>query len=337
MSDLAWLESFHGFLLVDKPGGITSQDVITRLQHALMKRSDGRLKKKALPSMGHGGTLDPFATGLLVVAVGDGVKLTRYLLGSDKTYEADVAFGARTASGDLTNEVIARTERLPENEDGLARAAVTFLGAPYLQLPPMYSAKKIDGIPLYEHARKGIDVERAKTACTVRELAITGVTPAPGGGLASARFRTTVSSGTFIRTLAEDLAGRAGSLAHLTALRRLGSGSIALADAATLELLAEGLDQGRAWSDLPCFRPFHRAVLDILPRLVVDEAIARRIFSGEVKTLGNLSLPHPGSIALYCHNKLVAIVRDADSVLGTARTIERGFPLRFTDGVPMDA
>ncbi len=333
MTDLDWLDRFHGFLLVDKPEGITSQDAITRLQHALVERSGGRLKKRDLPSMGHGGTLDPFATGLLVVAVGDGVKLTRYLLGSDKSYAAEIAFGARTASGDRTNEVVERTDRLPRDGEALVRAAAGFLAAPYLQTPPMYSAKKIEGVPLYELARKGLTVERTAIPCTVREFAIESTGESPTGGIASARARATVSSGTFIRTLAEDLAVRAESLAHLTSLRRLASGRLSLDRALPLSAFAEALGENRAWSDLPCFIPFHRAMDGILPRLEITTQTAARIFSGEVRTLGELPLRETGSTALYSTGRLVAIVRERGDGEGGGRSIERGFPLRFGDAV----
>lgn len=336
MNGLAWLGTFHGFLLVDKPAGMTSQDVITRFQNALVERSRSAgsaappLRKRDLPSMGHGGTLDPFATGLLVVAVGDGVKLTRYLLGSDKSYEAEVAFGTRTASGDLTNEVVDRTERLPRDESELARAAASFLGKPYPQTPPMYSAKKIEGVPLYALARKGVEVERAAIACRVEDLEILSARRA-ANGIVSARIRTTVSSGTFVRTLAEDLAARIGSLAHLTALRRLSSGALTLADALPLEGFASALAGDRPWSALPCFIPFHRAILGILPRMEIDEETAARIFAGEVRALARLELSSVGPIALYARDRLVAVVRDGDAATGAPRAIERGFPLRFRD------
>ena len=174
MSELGWLTRCHGFLLLDKPAGVTSQDVITLMQRMLIARSGTppTIKKRDLPRMGHGGTLDPFATGLLVIAIGNGTKLSRYLTDSAKTYEADVAFGSRTASGDLTNEVVARTDVLPTTRAALDDAAKSFLGSEYVQLPPMYSAKKIDGTPLYELARKGLEVERASVSCRVRDLRI---------------------------------------------------------------------------------------------------------------------------------------------------------------------
>ena len=335
MNDLSWLPKFHGFLLVDKPAGMTSQDVITRLQHALIDRSakTGKpLKKRELPAMGHGGTLDPFATGLLVVAVGDGVKLTRYLLGSEKAYAAEVAFGARTASGDLTNEIVARTERLPRDRAALETAANSFLGGPYLQTPPMYSAKKIEGVPLYELARKGLEVERAAISCRVPEFTVVDSTSEAkrnGTGITSARIRARVTSGTFIRTLAEDFAIRMESLAHLTALRRLASGVLSLEAALPLDAFATALDEGRAWSGLPCFIPFHRAILGILPRQEISTPTARKIFAGEVRTLAEMKIEHPGSVALYAENRLVAIVRDAEG--DAPRTIERAFTLRFQD------
>jgi tRNA pseudouridine55 synthase len=333
LNDLSWLPKFHGFLRVDKPAGMTSQDVITRLQHALIDRSakfGKSLKKRELPAMGHGGTLDPFATGLLVVAVGDGVKLTRYLLGSEKSYAAEVAFGARTASGDLTNEVVARTDMLPRDRAALEKAAASFLGTPYLQIPPMYSAKKIEGVPLYEMARKGIEVERAAIACQVTEFSV-GETRGTVNGVSSAQILARVTSGTFIRTLAEDFATRMESLAHLTALRRLASGVLKLEDALPLDAFATALGEDRSWSDLPAFIPFHRAILGILPRQELDDNTAKRVFAGEVRTIEGLALTGKGSIALYCQDHLVAIVRDGDAELGTRRSIERAFTLRFQD------
>jgi tRNA pseudouridine55 synthase len=325
VSDLSWLEKFHGFLLIDKPEGITSQDVITQMQRALITCSGGKLRKRELPSMGHGGTLDPFATGLLVVAVGDGVKLTRYLLGSEKSYEADIAFGARTASGDLTNEVVERTDTLPSDLAALEKAARGFLETPYLQTPPMYSAKKIDGIPLYEHARKGLEVDRAVVSCKVREFSVVSA----ASGVSSARIRTRVTAGTYIRTLAEDFASRMGSLAHLTSLRRLASGVLTLEKALPLDQIVSSFSEGKNGNELGCFIPFHHSLSGILPRMEVDLATAKRIFSGETRTLAELPLIHAGSVALYCQNHLVAIVRDAEGA--TPRSIERAFPLRFAD------
>jgi phage gp36-like protein len=119
--------AIHGALLIDKPAGMSSFGVIERLQRAMLSaygESHG-LRKRDLPKLGHGGTLDPFATGLLAVCVGDGVKLARYFLGSRKTYEGTIRFGETTASGDLTNEITARTERLPESLAALREAATT--------------------------------------------------------------------------------------------------------------------------------------------------------------------------------------------------------------------
>ncbi len=324
---------FHGFLQIDKPEGITSQDVITRMQAALA--SAFGVKKRDLPKMGHGGTLDPFATGLLLVAVGDGVKLTRYLLGSDKAYVAEIEFGARTASGDRTNEVVERTERLPRDRETLARAAASFLEEPYLQTPPMYSAKKVDGTRLYELARKGIEVERAAIACRVSEFQVLDTKPSAAcDGIGTAVFSARVSSGTFIRTLAEDWAKRMESLGHLTALRRTAAGRFALAGATPLADLESRMARGEISGALPGFIPFHRAILGTLPRFEIPTEIARKVFAGETRTLAELPIP-PGdvrsSVALYADDHLVAIVREAEG--GTPRTIERAFPLRFGDVV----
>lgn len=333
MNDERGLGGFHGFLQIDKPEGITSQDVITRMQSALVTAFG--VKKRDLPKMGHGGTLDPFATGLLIVAVGDGVKLTRYLLGSEKAYSAEIAFGARTASGDRTNEIVERTEHLPRNREALEGAAATFLREPYLQTPPMYSAKKIDGTRLYELARKGLEVDRVAIACRVPHFEVVDASFTPkGDGIATATFTSRVSSGTFIRTLAEDWAKRMESLGHLTALRRTAAGRFALSEAIPLSDLEARMARGEIGETLPGFIPFHRAILGTLPRLEIEKMIVRKIFAGETRTLAELTLPaeHAGqSVALYAEDHLVAIVRDAEAE--APRTIERAFPLRFGDPV----
>lgn len=333
MNDERGLAGFHGFLQIDKPEGITSQDVITRMQTALTLAFG--VKKRDLPKMGHGGTLDPFATGLLIVAVGDGVKLTRYLLGSDKAYDAEIAFGARTASGDRTNEVVERTPHLPRDREALSNVAAKFREEPYLQIPPMYSAKKIDGTRLYELARQGLEVERVAIACRVLEFRVLDATPsAAGDGITKASFSARVSSGTFIRTLAEDWAKRMESLGHLTALRRTAAGRFPLAEATPLAELERRMAGGEIGSRLPGFIPFHRTMLGTLPRLDIETEIARKIFAGETRTLADLAIPAEytaQSVALYAEDHLVAVVREAEA--DVPRSIERTFPLRFGDAL----
>jgi tRNA pseudouridine55 synthase len=331
---LEWLARFHGFLLVDKPEGITSQDVVTRLQRILIERSKPNpdaapsLRKRDLPKMGHGGTLDPFATGLLVLAVGDGTKLARYLLDSEKMYEATVAFGARTASGDLTNEVVERTDRLPPSIEELRGAAQTFLGKPYLQTPPMYSAKKVDGKPLYELARKGVEIAREPVSCTVHEFE---VILGEGAPISTSVVRTRVSGGTYIRTLAEDWAAKLGSLAHLTALRRRASGPFGVERALTLEDLAELPD----WTAASAFIPFDACLREKLPSVDVDAEEARMILEGKKGVVDAIAARLPVDAprtAIYDEKGLraVFVMRD-DGATGKDRShwdFERVFPRR---------
>ncbi|MBC7386842.1 MAG: tRNA pseudouridine(55) synthase TruB [Cryobacterium sp.] len=308
---LRWLDGLHGFLLVDKSAGMTSQDVITRMQRTLLDRAPASnpVRKRDLPKMGHGGTLDPFATGLLVIAVGDGTKLARYLIDSEKSYEATVEFGARTASGDLTNEITERTDCLPESESALESAASSFTGQPYLQLPPMYSAKKIDGQPLYELARKGIEVERALVSCKVPEFKVLESFRA-GAVIQRARIRARVSSGTYIRTLAEDFAIKLGSLAFLSALRRISSGksgtSFEAKDSLTLEQLALSED----WTDLSAFIPFERCLVGRLPRFELTDDQSRAIIHGLKSMITEVEAQFPPSeshVALYHQGELRAV------------------------------
>lgn len=311
MSGLGWLTHFHGFLLLDKPSGITSQDVITLMQRMLIARSGTppTLRKRDLPRMGHGGTLDPFATGLLVIAVGNGTKLARYLTDSEKAYEAEVTFGARTTSGDLTNEVSERTDILPASLAALEASASSFSGQPYIQTPPMYSAKKIEGTPLYELARKGIEVERATVSCLVPEFSVLSTEPAhpSASGISKARIFARVSAGTYIRTLAEDFATRAGSLAHLSELRRTSAGPFKITNAvplAKLESVANWMELSKA------FIPFQQCLREKLPSLEITDEESKTIIHGLKSVIESLAPRLPQNslrAALYHHGELRAV------------------------------
>lgn len=336
MSGLGWLTHFHGFLLLDKPSGITSQDVITLMQRMIIARSGTppTLRKRDLPRMGHGGTLDPFATGLLVIAVGNGTKLARYLTDSEKAYEAEVSFGARTTSGDLTNEVSERTDVLPISLAVLEASASSFCGRPYIQTPPMYSAKKIEGTPLYELARKGIEVERATVSCLVPDFKVLGtepwiVEPSSGlgiefptvgtegatpaaSGISKARIFARVSAGTYIRTLAEDFAVRAGSLAHLSQLRRTAAGPFKIQNAiplADLESIAN-------WMEIPnAFIPFQQCLREKIPSLEITDAESQTIIHGLKSVVESLAPRLPENAiraALYHRHELRAVFLRGD-------------------------
>src|SRR5262245_16579515 len=149
----------NGALLIHKEAGISSFGVIERLQKHLLNSVDGpRPKRKDLPKLGHGGTLDPFATGLLIVLVGRAVKLARYFLGAPKSYEGVIQFGKTTVPGDPTAPISETSETIPQTHEEIREIAHRLTLQPYLQTPPMHSAKKRNGKPLYELARAGIEV-----------------------------------------------------------------------------------------------------------------------------------------------------------------------------------
>lgn len=230
------IQHLQGAWLINKPAGITSFGVIEEIRRALIACSG--LKKRDLPALGHGGTLDPFATGLLVLFVGRATKLSQCYLGGTKTYCGRIRFGATTASGDLTDSIIQETATLPQDRASVQAVANTFLGEPYAQVPPMHSAKKIDGKRLYELAHKGQSVERAPRNCTILRFEITSF------DVNTCNFEVSVSAGTYIRVLAQDLAVRLGSLGFLEALSRTQSSSLTLESAIPLEELTNALRKG---------------------------------------------------------------------------------------------
>ena len=243
-------------LLLDKPAGISSN---AALQEAK------RICRAA--KAGHGGTLDPLASGLLPVLFGEATKFSQFLLGSDKEYVAEALLGVTTATGDAEGQVL---ERRPVEVDAAAieRALARLRGA-IEQVPPMHSALKRGGRPLYELARKGERVERAARRVTVHELELLGRT---GNTL---RLRVRCSKGTYVRTLAEDIGATLGTGAHLAGLRRTAAGGFRVDQAISLEALA-GLDE--AARDR-CLMPVD-ALLDALPRIDLDPESARRFAQG---------------------------------------------------------
>lgn len=209
-----------GFLIIDKPPGVTSHDVVQTLR----RRFDTR-------RVGHAGTLDPMATGVLVIGVGAATRLLRFVESTTKRYEATMAFGSRTDSLDATGAVTERLDASMVTREGLEAALPAFTGV-IEQMPPMVSALKIDGERLHDKARRGEIVERAPRTVTVHELRCTGFTP---GAEPTADLEVLCSSGTYIRTLADDLGVALGTRAHLTALQRTAVGDSTADDAIALD------------------------------------------------------------------------------------------------------
>jgi tRNA pseudouridine55 synthase len=209
-----------GILLIDKPAGVTSFDVVRRARRALKVRK-----------IGHLGTLDPFATGLLPLCLKEATKLVPFLMPEPKTYRADLRLGVVTDTQDLTGVVVARSETLPDPAE-VRRAARGLVGE-LMQTPPMYSALHHQGQRLYRLARRGEVVELQPRKVVVHSLSVDEVE------LPLATITVKCSQGTYIRTLAHDLGGALGCGAHLTALRRLQVGSFGVEEALTLAGLEE--------------------------------------------------------------------------------------------------
>jgi tRNA pseudouridine55 synthase len=276
-----------GFLAVDKPSGLTSHDVV-----AQVRRVTGIRKA------GHTGTLDPMATGVVVVAVGGVTRLIRFLQDLDKEYVATAMFGVATDSLDADGNETARQPMSFDRAD-LEAIVPNFLGE-ISQVPPMVSALKKDGARLYDLARQGIEVDREARPVTIHELEIQDVT---GGPHPLVTFRVVCGKGTYVRSLADDLAAALGGFAHLTALRRTRNGPMVVADAVTIERLGEWESRLVAPADAMAF----------LPRLEVDDPSAGFVRNG--RALEAPGLPD-GLVAVTSGATLLAVYRNDR---GTAR------------------
>jgi tRNA pseudouridine55 synthase len=214
-------KELEGVLLVDKPAEHTSHDVIARLR--------GKLRMRKI---GHAGTLDPMATGLLIVLLGRATRVSQYLISLDKEYEGTIELGVTTDSQDAEGRVMETRPVPPLSEAELLAAMRGFLGDQY-QLPPMYSAIKIGGVPLYKKARKGEEVEREPRFIRLFSWELVRYA-AP-----RVDFRLKCSKGTYVRTLAHDLGARLGCGAHLSALRRTATDRFSVSQALTLGQIEE--------------------------------------------------------------------------------------------------
>jgi tRNA pseudouridine55 synthase len=214
---LMQVKEMEGVLLVDKPQGLTSHDVVYRLR-----------RKLSMKKIGHAGTLDPMATGLLIMLIGKATRISQYLMSSDKVYEGEATLGVVTDSQDAEGEMM-ETRPVPELTEAAVREAMKgFLGDQY-QTPPMHSAIKIDGVPLYKLARKGEEVEREPRFIRVMAFELLSFNSP------KITFRLHCTKGTYVRTIAHDLGQKLGCGAHLSALRRTMSGKFNLTEGLTLD------------------------------------------------------------------------------------------------------
>lgn len=278
-----------GVLLLDKPSGISSAAAVARARRAL------RAEKA-----GHTGTLDPMASGLLPLCFGEATKFASDLLDADKSYAATIRLGVDTDSGDAEGNVI-RTRDVVVDRESIERAFERFRG-PIEQVPPMHSALKRDGKPLYHYARQGITVERAARTVTIRRLEATSF---EGTSLS---IQVDCSKGTYIRTLAEDLGEVLGCGGHLVALRRLAVGPLSIADAVALDAFESSEEATRPMRLLPI-----DSLIESLPRIDLDERLASRFVEGQ--RLAWTDESYRGRVRVY--REAAAAGPDVAMLLGT--------------------
>ena len=291
----------NGLLLVDKPLGLTSHDVIAHLRRTMKTRK-----------LGHTGTLDPMATGLLPILVGKATRLSQYLLGSDKSYEAVLKLGISTDTLDATGAITAE-KPVSIKEEELRQVISSFVGK-IAQKPPMYSAKKVAGKRLYEIARTGAEVERAPCEINIYSIDITNIS------LPSVTIDVHCSAGTYIRVLASDIGEKLGTGAHLTALRRTKIGPFELSMSQKLAAV-EAMGQEAFKECLPMAK-----VLYSMPQIELNSEQYQRIIHGNFLTDAPNDICRGGEnsllnskVALLYHKDLVAIgeflVNDAAVIL----------------------
>jgi tRNA pseudouridine55 synthase len=257
----------NGVLIIDKPGGLTSHDVVNRVRRILQQKS-----------VGHLGTLDPMATGVLPLVVGNLTRLAQFYTASEKCYDGTIRFGFATDTYDAEGEPTSAAQQITLRTADVEPLAARFRGV-IEQMPPPFSAKKIQGVPAYKLARKQKEVVLKAVAVEIKEFEILTVE----GDRCS--FRARVASGTYMRSVAHDMGQALGCGAHLASLRRTAVAEFTLDDAHTLEQLSEAA-QSAALDDL-FVHP--RKLLPGIPSVMADEAAAARIRSGRTVNLPEVS------------------------------------------------
>ncbi len=299
------MSGLHGWIILDKPLGLGSTQAVSAIKRGLRTAGLGKAK------VGHGGTLDPLASGVLPIALGEATKLAGRMLDSDKVYEFTIRFGEETDTLDAEGQVVATSDirpRLAEVEALLPR----FTG-PIEQVPPSYSALKVDGQRAYDLARAGEAVELATRSVTIHALA---VTRAGDGPLGEATLTAHVSKGTYIRSLARDVAQALGTVGHVTYLRRIKAGPFDLSQAISLDKW----DEAAKARDLEHLLLPLRAGLDDIPAfsLTPDQAGALR----QGRVLAGIAADDGAAFALL-DDVPVALV----DVCGGEARVQRGFNL----------
>ena len=297
-----------GFLVVDKPEGMTSLDVVRRIKRRLSIRKAG-----------HIGTLDPFATGVLPIALNEGTKLIPFLNDEPKRYEGTLKLGEETSTDDLTGYLLSRGSWQEVTCERLELVAQSLCGR-IRQTPPMYSAVKMNGRPLYQLARKGVEIERKDREVHVFEMAIGPI------DLPLVSFKVLCSKGTYIRALARDLGRRIGCGAHLTQLRRVQSGFFSITQAIcwqTFKTLG-GRADGKLLSWLI---PLER-VLAGFPEVVGNPRLVRTVRLGREARVGDLS---PQSLSDFDRAKWVKVTSPEEGLVAILKSEMKKAEIPWTD------
>lgn len=284
-------QSTNGVLIIDKPSGLTSHDVVHRVRRIVGQRS-----------VGHLGTLDPMATGLLPIVLGNMTRLAQFYLKSEKSYEGVIRFGFATDTYDAEGEPASEPNELTHSLDQVREMAARFRGL-IQQMPPPFSAKKIQGVPAYKLARNKKDVALQPVQIEIKELEILSLDKS------QASFRARVSSGTYVRSIAHDLGQIAACGAHLQSLRRTSVAEFTVEDARTLEDLDRAVRSG----ELESMLVHPRKLLPAMPAVTATDENVTRIRHGQAVNLPELSRSREVKV-FYGQRELVAI---ATRVAGT--------------------
>jgi tRNA pseudouridine55 synthase len=296
----------NGVLIVDKPAGFTSHDVVHRVRRILREKS-----------VGHLGTLDPLATGVLPLVTGSFTRLAQFYTSCEKTYEGVIRFGFATDTYDAEGEASSTPQSVTISLDQLRELSREFLGV-IDQMPPAFSAKKINGVPAYKLARKHQEVSLKPVQVEIKEFEILNV----DGERAS--FRARVASGTYMRSVAHDMGQQLGCGAHLEALRRTSVGEFEIANAYTLEKL-------EAAADLEEVFIHPRTLLPEFPSVTANEDMAARIRNGRAVNLPELSTAR--QVKVFCgQRELIAIATRVAGTLFHAKIVLAGQPARQLAG-----
>lgn len=282
-----------GIINLKKEAGMTSHDAVFKLRKILKEKK-----------IGHGGTLDPDVTGVLPIAVGKATRLIEYMQEEGKVYEGEITLGISTTTEDASGEVVEVTPVSPDlSQEMVDQAMAAFVGQ-IVQIPPMYSAVKVDGRKLYEYARAGQEVERPKRTIEISSFERTSPLVAEGD-LVRFTFRVKCGKGTYVRTLSVDLGAKLGYASHMSKLERTGSAGLTLDDALTLAEISDLVEKG----DFSFLRPLELGIGDLPTVELTSEQVTEVSFGRRISLNSHADL-----LAAFHQDKLIAILERRDDL-----------------------